>query len=311
MKRIRVGIIAGGWSSEREISLKSGKAVYDALDRRKYEPVLWDIKQDLEAIFKEKDKIDIAFPLLHGKIGEDGCIQGFLKILRIPFVGSDLTSSAISMNKKLTKQIFEANGLLVPKWISLKKDSSLKLRKDLKFPLVMKPVSEGSSFGVSICEDEEELNKGMENAFRYDEEIIIEEYIDGKEITAPVIGYDELEVLPLIEIVPKKGHKFFDFEAKYKSGETDEICPARISKEMEKKVKEIAKFAFNAIGCRIWARIDMIVKDERVYLLEVNTIPGMTENSLFPLSAKKAGMSFSELLDRLISLSLKAYGREG
>ena len=308
MKRIRVGIIAGGWSSEREISLKSGKAVYEALDRRKYEPIFWDIKEDLELIFRERDRIDIAFPLLHGRIGEDGCIQGFLKILGIPFVGSDVTSCAISMNKKLTKQIFEANGLLVPRWISLKKGSPLSL-KDLNFPLVVKPVSEGSSFGVSICRDEEELRKGIENAFRYDQEIIIEEYIAGKEITAPVIGYKELEVLPLIEIVPKRGHEFFDFEAKYKEGGADEICPARISKEMEEKVKETAKTAFNAIGCSIWARIDMIVRDEKIYLLEVNTIPGMTENSLFPLSAKKAGMGFSDLLDRLISLSLEVNGK--
>ncbi len=309
-KKIRVGIIAGGWSAEREVSLKSGYAVYKALDKDKYEVILWDIKEDLDVIVKKRSEVDVIFPLLHGKRGEDGAIQGFLNTLGVAFVGSDILASAISMNKKISKQLFQANGLDVAKGIYIEKEDILNQHAidELKFPVVVKPVSEGSSFGISICYKKEELEQALKEAFKYDNEALIEEYIEGKEITAPVIGYKKIDVLPLVEIVPKKGHKFFDFEAKYRSGETDEICPARISCEQEKKVKEVAKRAFNAIGCKIWARVDMILKEDKVYVLEVNTIPGMTENSLFPLSAKKAGMRFSELLDKLISLSISAYG---
>lgn len=309
-KKIRVVVVAGGWSAEREISLKSGKAVYNALDREKYEVSFLDIKEEIQFLFKNREKIDIVFPLLHGRLGEDGSIQGFLNILGIPYVGSDILANAIAMNKKISKEIFEKNGLCVPKALYLKKESysesSLKDINPFGFPVVVKPVSEGSSFGISLCSNTEELIKGVKKAFEYDEEILIEEYIDGIEITAPVIGVKELEVLPLIEIVPKETHKFFDFTAKYTPGATDEICPARIPAVLEKKAKEAAKIAFNAIGCKVWARVDMIIKSDRVYVLEVNTIPGMTENSLFPLSAKKAGISFSELLDKLISLSLFA-----
>jgi len=310
-KKIRVGIIAGGWSAEREVSLKSGRAVYEALNKNKYEVMLWDIKEDLDVIFKKRNEVDVIFPLLHGRRGEDGAIQGFLNTLGVAFVGSDILASAIAMNKKISKQLFQSNGLDVPKGVYLKKEEIDTISiNELNFPVVVKPVSEGSSFGISICHKKDELKQALRKAFDYDNEVLIEEYIAGKEITAPVIGYKEIEVLPLIEIVPKKGHKFFDFEAKYKPGETDEICPARISSEQEKKVKEVAKKAFNSIGCKIWARVDMILKEDKVYVLEVNTIPGMTENSLFPLSARKAGMKFPELLDKLISLSIAAYGKK-
>ena len=314
MKRLKVAIVAGGWSAEREISLKSGRAVYDALDREKYEPIFVDIREDLQFLVENRPKIDIVFPLLHGRLGEDGSIQGFLNILGIPYVGSDILANAIAMNKKVSKEIFRIKGLNVPEAVCIKKstysESSLRELVTFGFPAVVKPVAEGSSFGISLCSDIEELKKGVKKAFEYDEEILIEEYIDGIEITAPVIGVDELEVLPLIEIVPKKDYKFFDFEAKYTPGATDEICPARISTNLEQKAKETAIVAFNAIGCKVWARVDMILRSDKVYVLEVNTIPGMTENSLFPLSARKAGIKFSELLDKLISLSIKKMGRK-
>ena len=310
MGKIKLVIIAGGWSAEREISIKSGMAVYNALDKNKYDVSVCDISKDVDFLFKNKNKIDLVFPLLHGRLGEDGCIQGFLKILRIPFVGSDLLASAIAMNKKVSKEMFRASGLNVPKGISIKKGEDFSFSQIidlLGLPVVVKPVSEGSSFGVSICQDEKELKEGISEAFRYDNEILVEEYIKGREITAPVIGNKELEVLPLVEIVPKPEYRFFDFNAKYTPGATDEICPANIPSYLEQKAKECAKIAFSTLGCKVWARVDMILKDDKVYVLEVNTIPGMTENSLFPLSAKAAGMSFSEFLDKLISLSLDSY----
>ena len=306
--KIKIVIVAGGWSAEREVSIKSGMAVYNALDRKKYEVSIWDLSKDLDLLFKNKEEIDLVFPLLHGKFGEDGCIQGFLKMLKIPFVGSDILASAIAMNKKISKEIFKASGLDVPKGMLIKKDEKFSISHIIETIgsfTVVKPVSEGSSFGVSICRNKEELRDGITEAFKYDDEILVEEYIKGKEITAPVIGNNELEVLPLVEIVPKSRYKFFDFEAKYTPGATDEICPANIPPHIEKKSKECAKIAFKALGCKVWARVDMIIKDDRVYVLEVNTIPGMTENSLFPLSAKTAGISFSELLDKLIYLSLE------
>ncbi len=302
----RIAVIGGGWASEREISLKSARAVFDALDRGKYDVSYYEIDRDLDLLFREREKIDLAFPLLHGKKGEDGAIQGFLKILGIPFVGSDILASSLAMNKKFSKRLFKESGIDVPDAVFLEKGRDFSVSEiinKLGIPVVVKPLSEGSSFGVSICRDEREIKEGIQDAFRFDEEVLIEEYIDGKEITAPVIGKKELEVLPLVEIVPKEG--FFSFEAKYKPGMAEEICPARISPEQEKKAKDVAKKAFRALGCNVWARVDMILKEEKVYVLEVNTIPGMTETSLFPLSAKKAGMSFSELLDRLISLSLE------
>ncbi len=314
MKRLKIAIVSGGWSTEREISLKSGRAVYNALSKEKYDPIFLDIRKDLQFLFENRAEIDIVFPLLHGRLGEDGSIQGFLNILGIPYVGSDILANAIAMNKKISKEIFKEKGLNVPEAICIKKntysESSLQELITFGFPSVVKPVTEGSSFGISLCSDIEELKKGIKKAFEYDEEILIEKYIDGIEITAPIIGVDELEVLPLIEIVPKKEHKFFDFKAKYTPGATDEICPARIPTNLEQKAKEAAMVAFNAIGCNVWARVDMILKADIVYVLEVNTIPGMTENSLFPLSAKKAGIGFSELLDKLISLSIKKIGKK-
>ncbi|RLB12247.1 MAG: D-alanine--D-alanine ligase [Deltaproteobacteria bacterium] len=310
MKKIKVAIIAGGYSAEREVSLKSGWAVYNALNREKYDPEIWDIGKDLDLIFRKRDNIDIAFPLLHGRLGEDGCIQGFLKILDIPFVGSDVLASAMAMNKKISKEIFKARGLCVPRDVLISKNREFSLSGimlELGFPVVVKPVAEGSSFGISICHNEEELRKGIENAFEYDDEPLLEEYIKGREVTAPVIGNDELEVLPIVEIVPKPRYQFFDFEAKYTPGATDEICPADLPASLEEVVRRCARVAFRALGCKTWARVDMILNNNKAYILEVNTIPGMTENSLFPLSARKAGIDFSGLLDRLISISLKAY----
>ena len=308
MEKIRIALMAGGWSKEREISLVGGNAVYKGLDKNKYDVRMYDPRNDLKEIFEQKENIDLAFILLHGKYGEDGRIQGLLDILGIPFVGSGVLSSAMAVNKMVAKKMYGVEGLRVAKDIIIKKETKLsvkKLMEDLGTMTVVKPLDEGSSLGMSICGNEAELLAGIEKAFQYGNEIMIEEYIKGREITCCVLGNDTLETLPLIEIVPKNKYRFFDYEAKYTPGATDEICPAKIDRKTEERARLYAISAHKALRCRVWSRTDMIIGEDEIYILETNTIPGMTENSLFPLAARTAGMSFSDLLDKLIALSLE------
>jgi D-alanine-D-alanine ligase len=307
MGRLRIALISGGWSGEREISLKSGDAVYLALDKQKYDVTRYDPRDDLGALMRDRESIDIAFILLHGKFGEDGCIQGFLDLMGIPFVGSGVLPSALALNKRVAKQLYRGNGLKVVDDVIVNRDREYpiaQIMETLGPSTVVKPVAEGSSLGMSICHTKEELSRGLQSAFQYDEEVLVERYIKGREITCAVLGNKSLEALPLIEIVPNPEYAFFDYEAKYKPGATREICPAPLSEEQTEKAQSYAKRAHEALGCRVWSRTDMMVEGEDIYVLETNTIPGMTETSLVPLAAKTAGLSLSELLDRLIELSL-------
>ena len=308
--KIKVAVLAGGWSGEREVSLKSGKGVYAALNRERYDVTIYDPRDDLGVLIKKKAEIDLAFILLHGKFGEDGRVQGMLDVLHIPFVGSGVLASAMAMNKRIAKDIFRGVGLRVAGEVILKQGERFsvdRLMDRLGTSVVIKPVSEGSSLGISIAHGREEILKGIEKAFQYDGEVMAEEYLDGKEITCCVLGNQVLEMLPVVEIVPDISYKFFDFEAKYKPGATNEICPAPIAPALAEEAASCAKKAHRALKCSVWSRSDMIIRDEIVYLLETNTLPGMTETSLFPLAARAAGMTLSDLLDRLISLSLEHY----
>ncbi len=308
MEKIRIAIIAGGWSSERKISLIGGNAAYKALDKSKYDVKMYDPRMDLKKIIEKKEKIDLALILLHGKYGEDGRIQGLLDILGIPFVGSGVLSSAMAVNKEIAKKIYRTKGLKVAEDVILKKGKKVsvsELMKRLGSKTVVKPLDEGSSLGMSVCQNEEELVAGIEYAFQYGTEIMVEEFIQGREITCCVLGNAEIETLPLVEIVPGKKYRFFDYEAKYTTGASDEICPAKIEGNIAERAKDCSAVAHKALRCRVWSRTDMIIRSGEIYLLETNTIPGMTENSLFPLAARTAGMSFSELLDKLITLSLE------
>ena len=310
--KIRVAVLAGGWSGEREVSLNSGKAVYAALNRERYDVTIYDPRDDLEVLTKRRAEIDLAFILLHGKFGEDGRVQGMLDILQIPFVGSGVLSSAMAMNKRIAKDVCRGVGLRVAEEVILKQGERFSVKRliaKLGSPVVIKPVSEGSSIGISIAHGREEILKGIEKAFEYDAEVMAEEYLDGTEITCCVIGNQVLKTLPVVEIVPDVAHTFFDYEAKYLPGATDEICPARIAPALAEEAASCAKKAHRALKCSVWSRSDMIIRDEALYLLETNTLPGMTETSLFPLAARRAGMTFSDLLDRLIFLSLE-YDRE-
>jgi D-alanine-D-alanine ligase len=309
MGRLRIALLSGGWSGEREISLKSGEAVYRALDKQKYHVTRYDPRDDLIDLIQERASIDIAFILLHGKFGEDGCIQGFLDLLDIPFVGSGVLPSALALNKRVAKQLYRSSGLNVVDDVIVNKNQDYSVDQIMETvgpSTVVKPVAEGSSLGMSICHSKEELSKGLESAFQYDQEVLVERYMEGREVTCAVLGNKSLEALPLIEIVPNPEYDFFDYEAKYKPGATKEICPAPLPEEQTGKAQSCAKMAHMALGCRIWSRTDMIVQGEEVYVLETNTIPGMTETSLVPLAAKTAGLSLSQLLDRLIELSLES-----
>ena len=272
---------------------------------------MFDPRDELNSLFENRDKIDIAFNMLHGKVGEDGKMQGFLDILGIPFVGSGVLSSSLCMNKKIAKERYRSAGLPVASDCVINRGKSLSLREiseiaeRMGLPLIIKPVSEGSSIGISICHDEDQVREGMERAFSWDREVMLEEYIKGREITCCVMGNVELETLPLIEIIPDASYTFFDYEAKYKPGASKEICPADIPENQAEEAARMAKTAHQVLHCDVWSRSDIIIRDDKLYLLETNTIPGMTETSLFPLAAKKAGFSMCELLEKLVKFSME------
>lgn len=308
MPKINIAIISGGWSREREISIKSGKNVYEALDKNKYNITNYDPSNGLELLLKSSQSIDLAFILLHGKFGEDGCIQGFLNLLKIPFVGSDVTASAMASNKKIAKDIYKLAGLNIIKDVTLQKGHEFSVDQIIDVlgqKTIVKPLSEGSSFGITVCNNRDELQKGIETTFNYDNEVMIEKFINGREVTCCVIGNQYLETFPVVEIIPNNAHKFFDYDAKYIKGSTSEVCPADLPPNISDMVVQSAKIAHRALRCRAWSRTDMIIQKNEVLILETNTIPGMTENSLFPLAARAAGLSISQLLDKLINLSLE------
>ncbi len=308
MSKIRVAVVAGGWSSERGVSLSSGRTVVDHLPRDKYVVIFYDPLTELDTLIRDKERIDVAFPVLHGRFGEDGCIQGLLRILGIPFVGSSVLASALAMNKKVAKEMYKAVGLDVPKDILVRKGDPLdpeRIIAELGERVMVKPAVEGSSYGISLCQGEQEIRAGIERALELDDEVLVEEYLAGSEVTCCVLGRRELEVLPLIEIRPGPSYPFFTYEAKYEPGASEEICPAPLDQDTWERVVDMGKAAHRALRCRVWSRTDMIISDNRIAVLETNTIPGMTPNSLFPKAAKAAGISLSELVDKLVQLALE------
>ena len=307
-KKLTVALLAGGQSEERKISLESGQQVFRALDGSRYDVLRYDPAADLPLLAAQAEKIDVALIILHGRMGEDGTIQGLLDSLGIPYQGSGVLGSAIAMNKILSKQLYVQAGL--PTSPAMVADSSKppaisSVIENLGLPVVIKPEHEGSSIGLTIVREAKDLLTAFENAWQFDRRCLVEKYIRGTEITAGVLGNNDLMALPLIEICPDQRYEFFDYEAKYTPGATKEICPARISPELTEKAQEYARRAHNALHCRGYSRTDMILSDHDFYILETNTIPGMTATSLFPQAAAKAGIEFPELLDRLIELALE------
>ena len=310
MEKMTIALLSGGVSSEREVSLNSGNQVYDALDKEKYNIIRYDPKTDLDRLVKEAPGIDAALIILHGPYGEDGTVQGLLELLNIPYQGSGVLGSSLGMNKLASKILYEKAKLPIPPYIALQKDDPQKpaaWEKQLGLPLVIKPNEAGSSVGMTIVKSLDAIQEAVEKAFSHDSTILLEGYIEGIELTGGVVGNRDLLALPLIEIIPDDEHEFFDYEAKYTAGVTQEICPARIDDEMTQKAQAYAKTAHSALFCSGYSRTDMILKDEEIYVLETNTIPGMTATSLLPQAAQVAGFSFSQLLDRLIELCIEEH----
>ncbi|MEW6116258.1 MAG: D-alanine--D-alanine ligase [Nitrospirota bacterium] len=306
----RIGVLAGGTSAEREVSLKSGSAIYKALRERNYDVVLIDAAEDLCAALK-KERIEIAVLALHGGFGENGAVQGLLEVMGIPYTGSGILASALAMDKEASKKIFLYHEIPVPSFIVINRAQAgagdrinvqvVTTLVDFPLPWVVKPVTEGSSIGVSIVKNDTELEDALKDAFSYGSRIIIEEYIKGREIQ---IGILNDRALGGVEVRPSR--EFYSYEAKYTPGLTQYILPPEIDASAYETLKAMAARAHQALGCKGATRVDFILDaSNNPYILEVNTIPGMTETSLLPKIAQLAGLEFPDLIEEILRLTVE------
>lgn len=307
---MKIGVIMGGISTEREVSLKTGENMFNSLDRKKYdvEKIVLDNKDD---IFTKAKGIDFALLALHGKFGEDGIVQSILSSMGIPYSGSDVKSSAIAMDKDLSKQIFVHNGIRTAKWIIVRSDEdidklALDFLKDHK-KVVVKPNSGGSSVMTFIVDKEDALRSAIRDALSVDSEVMVEEYIKGDEVTVPIV---DGKVWPTLLI--KAGDGFFDYHAKYsdpsQGGASEEVT--ELEEELQREVNELALKTYKALKCSVYGRVDMLISEGKPYVLEINTLPGMTNTSLIPKSAKSLGIEYEGLLDIIVEKSLKERMKE-
>jgi len=328
--KINIAVFVGGTSPEREVSKSSGKAIHQALNSLGYHCTLIDPaygtdqpKTD-EEFFSAKDfgeitndnliktvsselldKIDLVFLALHGKCGEDGIIQSLLELKGIKYTGSGVNPSTIAMDKNFSKTIFQKNNVNTPSWFTIDKkfnrdDIVRIINSKYGYPVIIKPNDQGSTVGLSIVKNDEEIFKAIETAFRYSDLTIIEEYIPGREMTVAIL---EDKPLPVLEIIPNSG--FYDYKSKYTSGLSEYIVPADVSEDVFDKMQQQAITAFRSLRCKVYGRVDFRLNDENIpFCLEVNTLPGMTETSLVPKMANAVGISFEELIDRIIRNSL-------
>ncbi len=309
LKDRTVGVMMGGLSSERDVSLKSGSAVLEALKFAGLRAISLEVVDETYEGIKslvESNGVNVVFVAMHGGFGEDGRLQGILERLGIAFTGPAERASSLAMDKIISRKLFQKAGLNIPKYRHFQKgsDSSLFpfIVKDLSYPLVVKPSDQGSSIGISFIDSDLLLNPALSEAFKYSNVAIAEEFILGREITVSVF---DKKALPIVEIIPKK--RFFDFQAKYEKGLTDYIVPAELDERVVHQAQSDAITAYETLGCRHLSRVDMIVdRSGRVYCLEVNTVPGMTTTSLFPKAAAAAGMDFPGLCTRLLELACEA-----
>jgi D-alanine-D-alanine ligase len=312
----RIGVLMGGQSSEREVSLRTGAAVHGALCRRGYDAVAIDVGPTLSRELQEQ-KIAVAFLALHGPGGEDGAIQGFLETLGIPYTGSGVQASAVGMHKVTTKTVLAAHGIPVPGGLVVKRGERLSsapaLRSaKLRWPVVVKPASEGSTIGVTIVKKPSQWQEALTLAHRYDRDAMVEAYIPGHEVTVSLLGRqdDNPLVLPAVEIVAPNG--FYDFSAKYEKGKTRYLCPAPLPAAVTKQIRTLALRTYSLLGCAGAARVDFrITPRGRPYVLEINTAPGMTETSLLPMAAGQAGIDYEELTERILESALAKIRKPG
>lgn len=309
LEKRKIAVLCGGFSPEKEISKKTGKAVFAALQQLGLNSFLLEANANLPLDLLRK-KISFCFIALHGKWGEDGTVQGLLEIMQIPYTGSGVLASALSINKILSKQLFISHGIPTPPFHQIQDfhhttggsaEELWRTRFKIQdFPIVVKPVDCGSAIGVSIVREKSELKKALQLARRVSHEIFFEKFIAGKEITAPVLGE---KVLPLIEIIPKSS--FYDYKAKYVKGMSTHLIPASIPAKAARQIQELALGAHQCLGCRAFSRVDFILDAKgKPWVLEVNSIPGMTETSLFPEAAQAAGISFPEMVLDIIRYSI-------
>lgn len=299
-RRRKIAVLMGGTSAEREISLSTGRQVLQALDPSRYDAFAVDAATDLLSLAENQP--DCVFITLHGPSGEDGSVQGFLELCGLAYTGSGVLASALAMDKAMCKKVFASEDIPCP-WSTTVGEARVQLPENVTWPLVVKPNRQGSSFGLSIVRNPEDLPEAMALALSYDTEALVETFLSGVEITVSVLGNRCPQVLPTIEIVPRA--EFYDYASKYEPGGSRHIIPARISKEAAGKAADLAVRCHHVLGCRGMSRTDMIVDQDEVWVLEVNTIPGMTPTSLLPDAAAAAGISFSALLDRVIDYALE------
>ncbi len=307
----RIGVLMGGQSAEREISLKTGQAVYQALRRRGYNAVAIDVGPSLARELSEH-KVEIAFLALHGPGGEDGAIQGFLESTKMPYTGSGILASALAMHKVTAKLLLKAHGIPVPAGgVVYRGDNPTANRflrsAKLKWPVVVKPATQGSSIGVTIVTQPSQWKEALELAHRYEREAVVEAYVPGHEVTVSILGGSdggELLALPAVEIVAPGG--FYNFSAKYEKGKTQYLCPAPLAATVTRQIRELALKAYRAMGCDGAVRVDFRVTPRgRPYVLEINTVPGMTETSLLPMAAAQAGIEYESLTERILQSALR------
>mgnify|MGYP001592908120 CR=1 FL=1 len=353
-RKIRVGILFGGKSAEHEVSLRSAKSVFDALDKKKYEPVLIGIDKRGKWLLKDRsrfllesgkkksieahtssesvalvpqsegritnlerkipgEKIDVVFPVLHGPFGEDGTVQGLLKLANIPFVGAGVLGSAVGMDKDVMKRLLRDAGIPVARFLTFREGDSISFEavsRELGLPLFVKPANLGSSVGVRKVRDKKEFSEALKEAFSFDRKILAEEYVKGREIECSVLGNENPIASVPGEVIPQ--HEFYSYKAKYldENGAILEI-PAKLPQETVRGVQDIAVRAFRALECEGMGRVDCFLKDTgEIFVNEINTIPGFTSISMYPKMWEASGISYTELIDRLVMFAMERFQKE-
>lgn len=305
LRKRKIGVLMGGWSSEREISLLSGQRVLESLGRQGFHSAGIDINRGFSDQIKSA-KIDLAFIILHGRPGEDGTIQGYLDLLGVPYTGSGITSSALCIDKVVTKKLLEHSGIPTPPYVVASSrdkvaEAVAAAEKKFGYPMIVKPRAEGSSVGIELLEGRRGAVERCERVRRGFGDLLIEQFVPGMIATVGILCG---EVLPLLELVPKR-QKFYDYEAKYTRGETDFVIPARLDPKTERRIRDLALDAHNLMGCKGFSRIDLMVKGaKQPFFLEINTLPGLTDISDLPAQAEKAGISYDEMIFRILADAL-------
>lgn len=312
-KKLKIGVLFGGKSAEHEVSIMSAKNVISALDKNKYTVLPIKISKDGKFDFKKLSRVDVIFPVLHGPFGEDGIMQGVFKELGKPFVGAGVLGSALGMDKDVMKRLFMQAKIPIGKFVTLRSGEKIdfnKPKKELGLPMFVKPANMGSSIGVNKVHNENEFHKAISEAFKFDTKILIEEFIDGREVECAVLGND----MPMASIPGEiiAAAEFYSYDAKYFDSKSITQIPADLNKNITKQVQELAIKVFQVLNCEGMGRVDFFVtKAGKVYVNEINTIPGFTNISMYPKLWEATGLKQPVLMDKLIELALERFGREG